>query len=202
MAVQDANQGKVSVDSFEGQKAVIKGVKHPNVPGLRDLEWWMLSRECRTLQELEEIEQVPGFLGYPDNYSFAMEYRPGQTLRELEPEELPPSFFTSLEETVRRIHELQIVHSDLKRRENILVSPDGEPVIIDWGTTFRYKPGPHPLNNWLYRQFKQIDLNAISKYKKRYCPELMEEQDERRLNNPVFLEKFSRFGRDYILFRE
>ncbi len=202
MAIQDANQGVVKIDTFKGDKAVIKGVKHPDVPVLRELEWWMLRREVRALKTLEELPRIPDFLGFPKTYSFAMEHCEGQTLREIDPDILTPDFFKELAELVRAVHAHGIVHSDLKRKENIMVSPSQEPILIDWGTSFQFKPGFHPVNNWFYRQFKQIDLNAVSKLKDNYCSELVEPEDKQRLQEPVFLEKFSRFGRKYILFRE
>ncbi len=202
MSIQDANQSQIRIDEFKGKKAVVKGVRHPGVPVLRRLEWWMLSREAEILQRLEEIEQVPDFLGYPEPFSFAMEWRAGESLRQVDPSELEESFFLELEETVDAIHRSGVTHSDLKRKENLIVSPDGRPVLLDFGASFRKKPWFRPLNNWLYNQFKRIDLNAVAKYKQRYAPQLCDEQDRRRLAEPVLLEKISRFGRRYILFRE
>lgn len=199
--LQDANQSKVRIKNFKGRKALVKEVLHPQIPLLRRLEWWMLSREARTLKNLQELTCVPDFLGFPDRYSFAMEFKEGVTLREIDPSELPDSFFKELAKAVENIHELNIVHSDLKRRENIMVTPDDSPILIDFGAAFREKSGFHPLNNWVYEQFRQIDNNAVAKYKQRYCEHLLSEEEKERLNKPVFLEKLSRFGRKYILFR-
>ncbi len=162
----------------------------------------MLGREACILQKLQHLPWVPDFLGYPDRFSFAMGYREGATLREIDPSTLPDSFFRELTEAVEEIHKQEIVHSDLKRKENIMVTPADSPVLIDFGAAFRLKKRFRPLNNWLYNQFKQIDKNAVAKYKQRYCSDLLSKEELRNLNNPVFLEKVSRFGRKYILFRD
>ncbi len=201
-SLQSANQSDVRVDSFKGRKAIIKRVLHPRVPLLRRVEWWLLAREARILQKLQHLPWIPDFLGYPSDYSFAMGYREGVTLREVDPSGLPPSFFRELTEAVGELHKQGIVHSDLKRKENIMVTPANSPVLIDFGAAFQLKQSFRPLNNWLYRQFKRIDENAVAKYKQRYCPKLLDEEELRGLNEPVFLEKLSRFGRKYILFRE
>jgi serine/threonine protein kinase len=202
MALQDANQSIVTVEEFKGKKALFKSVLHPRIPLLRDIEWWMFGREIRALNKLQPVAEVPDFLGFPAPYTFAMEFKEGKTLREADIDGLSPSFFERLESAVSKIHSLNIVHSDLKRKENIMVGPEEEPVLIDFGAAFRYKKGLHPINNWFFNQFKQIDLNAVAKYKKRYCPEIISEKEKKRMGNPVLLEKISRFGRRYILFRE
>ena len=202
MALQDANQSIVTVENFNNKKALVKSVKHPGIPVLRDIEWWMLSREVRSLKKLQPVDEIPDFLGFPRPYAFAMQFYDGQTLREAEPENLPPSFFEKLFAAVKKIHQYDIVHSDLKRKENIMVTPEQNPVLLDFGAAFRRKGKVRLVNNWFYRQFKQIDLNAVAKYKQRYCEDELTEVEKKYLNDPVFLERLSRFGRRYILFRE
>lgn len=194
-------QSQVSVESYRGQKAVIKRVLHPRVPLVRDLEGWVLNREVRALKLLRDVPQVPDFLGRPDRYSFAMQYVDGRTLRERDPETLPSTFFIELGEVVERMHAVGVVHSDLKKKENVLATPRDTPVLIDFGTSFFRQSNGNPVMSWLYGQFKQIDRNAVAKYKRRYCPEALSVEEKEGLEQPVFLEKISRFGNRYILFR-
>ena len=39
--------------------------------------------------------------------------------------------------------------------------------VIDFGTAFIDKPGLHPINNWMFRFGKRLDLNAWVKHKYR-----------------------------------
>lgn len=192
-------QAETTLGTYDGERAVLKSVLHPGIPVLRRLEFWMLQREARALEHLAEMEQVPAFLGYPDATSIAIRFREGHTLRERDPETLPASFYRRLEETVEEIHRRGIVHSDLKKRENILVTPDETPVLLDFGTHFRASNRLGPLGGFLYRQFYRMDENAVSKLKRRFRPDLMEEKDRRRLGSPVLLERLDRFRRDYIV---
>ncbi len=202
MELQEGNQSKVRIADFKGEKALIKSVPHPRIPGLRRIEWGILKREAKILQKLSDIPQIPRFLGFTGQYGFAMEWREGRSLREINPGSLPAVFFQTLEATVKKIHQRGIVHSDLKRKENILVDPNNLPVLLDFGASFVKKSGWRLFNNWLYRQFRQIDLNAVAKYKVRYAPSLLTDKEKQQLEHPVFFERVSRFGRKYILFRE
>ncbi|MFB6355644.1 MAG: RIO1 family regulatory kinase/ATPase [bacterium] len=201
MTVKQGNQATTSIEMYKGQKAVIKQVKHESIPIIRNLEFWMLNREARFLKRLDDVPQVPGFLGYPDAYSFAMEFREGKTLREVEPETLPASFYREIERTVEELHQRNVVHSDLKKRENIMVTPEQKPVLIDFGAGFEKKSWYRPFNNFLFEQFREIDCNAVSKLKSRFCPDILTEEDEHRLSQPNLFEKISRWGRKWILFR-
>ncbi len=201
MSIEGGYQSTVSVGTFREQKCVVKRVLHPRIPGVRRLEKWLLDREARALKELRDVPEVPRFLGRPDSYGIAIEYRAGETLRDHDPNRLPPSYFHALESVVKSIHRKGIVHSDLKKKENLMVSPEGRPVLIDFGTHFRVKSPVRFVNNFLYEQFRQIDRNAVAKLKSRYCPETLTEAEREDLDNPVFLERVSRFGNRYVLFR-
>jgi serine/threonine protein kinase len=194
----DSNQAEVYLDTFKGQKAIIKRAIHPGVPLLSHFEQWMIHREARALRVLDDLNQVPDFLGFPDEYSIAMEYCPGTLLRHLESHQLQSNFFEELETLVESIHRRGIVHSDLKKQENVMVGEDGGPILIDFGTHFQKKDGFRPIYGFLYRQFKQMDLNAVSKLKRTFCPEAVEEKDLQRLDSPTFLERADRFRRRYL----
>lgn len=171
---------------------------HPSIPVLKNLEFWLLKREARALKRLDAVDEVPDLLAVKDSNAIVMEFREGRRVREVEHHELGPEFFDHFEDAVHRIHELGIVHSDLKKKDNLLVSPSKEPVIVDFGTHFRRDAPWGPLYGFLYDQFELMDLNAVSKLKKDYCPEAMTEEDRRRLNEPILLERLDRLRRDYL----
>jgi serine/threonine protein kinase len=127
-----------------------------------------------------------------------MEYCPGTLLSEVDEDRVGLSYIQSLERLVSEIHERGIVHSDLKKKDNLLITDQNEPVIIDFGTHFSKKSGFRPVNNFLYRQFHQMDNNAVSKLKNNFCPGKMTQRDRDRLDSPTFLERADRFRRDYV----
>lgn len=192
------NQSQVRLDTYRGEKALIKSVPHPDMPILRTVERWLIQREGRALRTLQDLEGVPNYLGSPDSYSIAMEYCPGTLLSEVDEDRVGLSYIQSLESLVSKIHERGIVHSDLKKKDNLLITDQNEPVIIDFGTHFSKKTGFRPVNNFLYRQFHQMDNNAVSKLKNNFCPGDMTQRDRDRLESPTFLERADRFRRDYV----
>lgn len=194
----DGNQARTFLGTFKGQKAVIKAVPHPGVPGLAEFERWMIQREARALKALMKVSGVPDFLGLPDEDSIAIEYRPGVVLRNVNPAQVSERFFERLEQIVQAIHSRGIVHSDLKRKENVMMDEDGQPIVIDFGTHLMKKDDFRPIYNFLFDQFRQMDLNAVSKLKEEFCEGSMTQRDYRRLDNPTILEKADRFRRNFI----
>jgi len=53
----------------------------------------------------------------------------------------------------------------LKKKENLLVGNQEQPVVIDFGAAVIYKAGFHPFDHFLYRLAKQFDFNAWIKHK-------------------------------------
>lgn len=194
----DGNQAETYLGRFKGRKAVIKTVPYPNIPIVASLYRWMIQREARALRLLQDINGIPDLLGIPDANTIALEYREGIILRQASAADLPEDYFRKLEYLVNVIHEHGVVHSDLKRKENLMVGPDGQPIIIDLGTHFVDKEGFRPLNNFFFEQFCQMDLNAVSKLKKQFFPETLSDKDRERLDSPTFLERADRFRRNYI----
>lgn len=194
----EGNQAHTYLGTYRGQQAVIKSVPDPDHPITAPLYRWMIQREARALRILDDVDGIPDLLGIPNENAIALEYREGVLLRSVEGRDLPVGFFEDLEGLVRSIHEHGVVHSDLKKKENVMASPEGEPIIIDFGTHLVEKEGFNPINNFLYRQFRQMDLNAVSKLKKQITPERLEERDRERLNSPTLLERADRFRRDYV----
>lgn len=206
MAIEQGYQAETFVDEFEGQKAVIKRVKRRNAPLVSSLSVWMLKREGEILQRLSPVEGIPDFLGHPDDESIAMEFVEGRNLREVDREDelpdLPASFFDELLETARDVHACGVVHSDLKKKENIMVTPNQRPVIIDFGSAFRKKSSWRFVNNFFYEQFKVIDQHAVLKIKYLSRPDLLREEERDELMDLNLFEKVSRWGRWALPFRE
>lgn len=79
-------------------------------------------------------------------------------------ERLPHDFFGLLEERVRALHAAGVCHNDLHKEQNIVVAPDGRPVLIDFQLGTRH---PKRSGRW-FRARCTDDLRHIQKHRRRY----------------------------------
>lgn len=153
---------------------------------------FLARREAKALRHLDGAPGVPRFYGRVDALAFAMEYIEGTPLDRFSVGELAPEVFPRVQSAIDAIHARGVSHGDLKRRSNLLLTPDGEIYLIDFaaatigGNRFR------PFANWLQKQMAQIDDKSMPRLKKFVAPELLTPQDISRLENPTALEKFAR----------
>ena len=122
----------VRLVELDGVQYVVKDWRRRSLRRRLLLGRFLLRREHRFLTRLQGLEGVPRSYGFPDADSLVIEYLPGRTISEVNPDFLP-DFFDRLDALVRRIHERGLAHGDLDQENNILVRPDGQPAIIDFG---------------------------------------------------------------------
>jgi predicted Ser/Thr protein kinase len=130
----------------------------------------LIRREARNLVRLAGLPGVPREATRIDAHALAYRYVPGRNIRGLRSATLGQDFFVELERRVRAMHEsARVAHLDLRNARNILVSPRGEPLLIDFQSAIGtgWFPGP------LRRLLLAIDLAAIYKHWSRRCPETL-----------------------------
>lgn len=127
---------------------------------------WLLRREALAYRRLEGLEAVPRLLGKLDAAALVFEYRPGVLLSRSLSGRLPPTFLVELERAVAQMHQRGVVHLDLRHRSNILASPDGRPVLLDFASALRFDR-----KTWWGRTgvvlFGLIDRRALRKWRVR-----------------------------------
>ncbi len=159
---------------FDGKQYTVKDFLP--CPALVRKTWgrWMVMREYRAFVRLAGIRGIPAEPFLLDSYAVGYRFVPGKTLRATGSGEIPESFFPELEELVRRMHERNIVHLDLRNRRNILIDEKGRPVLLDFQSCIdlNFIPGP------FHRLLKDIDLSGVYKNWLKLRPDLM---DDRRL---------------------
>jgi len=132
----------------------------------------MLRREYRVYQRLAGIPGVPRCEGLAQGEQLLLEYVEGPSLREVElTGAARERFFDELLRLIRAMHAAGVAHGDLKRKDNILVGPDGTPYLIDFGTALTIEQRASAPRRWLFRQLRRIDINAWVKLKyQRHMP--------------------------------
>ena len=169
------------------------------VAPVRKLRQLMIRREYRVYQRLQGIYGVPKCYGLQDGKRLLLEFVDGHALR-LSNHELPnrEAFFAELLAIIQSVHRSGVAHADLKSKDNVLVTRDGRPRLIDFGAAIVRTSGA--VNNMLYLQACQVDLNAWIKHKYLSQDHVISAKDG-ELFSPTAVERWSRFVREgwYLL---
>ena len=127
-----------------------------------------LRREYKAYRLLAGVPGVPRCFGLLQDRYLVMDYVAGPSLRDGEASLVNrEAFFTELLTLIQRMHQHGVAHGDLKRKDNILVGPDEQPFVIDFGTAHFQHDRAGPLRRWLFGFMRQTDYNAWIKRKYR-----------------------------------
>jgi len=157
-----SNQGTVLLFEGDGQKLVIKSAMGRGA--VRKARQATLEREHSAYQRLGGVVGVPACYGFLAQQYLVMDFIDGVPYREAGWQDRD-GWFTGLLAVIRAFHERGVSHGDLKSKANLMVGVDQKPYVIDFGTTFIYKEGFHPINNRLFEYGKRLDINAWVKHK-------------------------------------
>lgn len=152
----------------------------------------LVRRESRALRALSGTRGVPRFYGTLDRLAFAMQYIEGTPVAEFGEGELDPAVFPRVQEVIDEVHKRGVSHCDLKRRSNLIVTPDNEIYLVDFAAAVVGRRALNPFVNWFQKSMAEIDDKSLPRIKKFAAPELMTESDWDKLNNKTFLEKLAR----------
>jgi len=168
-------QGKTLLFQQGSHKLVIKAPLGNFIT--RPINLALLRHAFRIYQKLAGMHAVPVCYGMANNEFLVLEFIEGKTIREYRPD-INSGFYESLFTAVEEMHCHQVAHFDLKRKENLLVTADDKPKIIDFGVSIYKKQGLHFLNHFLFKLAKQFDYNAWLRHKYDKRIELLSEEDK------------------------
>lgn len=155
-------QGKILLYKENSEHLVIKA---PHGNGLlKYIHTLMLRHENKIYKKLSGFPGAPKCYGMIKNKYLVIEYISGYSMREKRPDN-DEIYFNKLLELIKKMHALQVAHIDLKRKDNLLVTEDDQPCLIDFGTAVTKKSGFHPINHFLYKLAVRFDYNAWIKHK-------------------------------------
>lgn len=173
-------------------------VKTPHRGGLLAPLWRSLLR-----REQAVYERLAGIAGIPRSFGLvggglALEYVTGPSLREYESRMTDrESFFAKLRATLDAMHAAGVAHSDLKRKDNIIVGPGGRPYLIDFGIAVRRSTTSAMWNRCIFEPLVQMDRNAWVKlkYGRRIDPETEPDvltAEDAAVYRPLWIERLAR----------
>ena len=157
----------------------------------------MLRNEYRAYSRLSEIQGIARCYGLLDGRYLVLEHIDGIPIRnaQITHQDL---FFETLLKVIKELHHVGVAHTDLKKKDNVLVVDGKSPCLIDFGVAVVRKPGFAPLNHYLYNIASTFDFNAWVKLKYDGNYENLTPEDKEYFNRTV-IEKVSRWIKDHYL---
>ena len=140
----------------------------------------LVRREREILRHLQGLAGIPRLLPCHGPLTVRTEYIPGRSINKLKAGELAPVVFERLEALVESMHARRIVHLDLRQRKNVLIRDDGQPFLLDFANAIRFRLRGG-IAGWTFERLASVDRSALLKYKNRYFPRLLTDEDRGHL---------------------
>lgn len=147
------------------------------VPGTRVAARILAVNEQRALEMLEHLPFTPRGLGRAAAGVYLRGWLEGLPLYQAAP--YSDEFFGELVRRVEAMHAAGVVHNDLAKEANVLALADGSPGLIDFQVALRFPASRRP--RWLFDLLRAEDLRHALKHKACYRPDLLTDDDRRRL---------------------
>jgi len=137
-------------------------------PWARRLARHLMGREHRALTRLalgRGIEGIPRVLRL-EGEKLTREWIDGSPMQLARPRD--PAYFRAASRLLRRMHSANVIHNDLAKETNWLVTPAGKPALVDFQLALTLtKRGA------LARALGHDDLRHLLKHKRTYLPEAL-----------------------------
>ena len=154
---------------------VVREADHAR-PWARALALHLMRREHRALSRLAlgaGIEGIPRILDL-DAAQLTRTWIEGAPMQIAQPRD--PAYFCAALRLLRRLHAANVIHNDLAKETNWLVTPDGRPALVDFQLAMTLgKRGA------LARALGHDDLRHLLKHKRTYLPDRLTAREKRIL---------------------
>lgn len=159
----------------------------------RPVAHWLASREARGLRAAEGIKEVPAVLSW-DQGILLRDWLPGEPMQVARPTD--PDYYSRAFALVAKLHRAGIVHNDLAKEANWLVTGDGDPALVD----FQLAWAPRRRNR-LFRMLGREDLRHLLKHKRYYCADRLTSREKAILARPGIISRtWMALGKPVYLF--
>jgi RIO-like serine/threonine protein kinase len=145
-------------------------------PWARALALHLMRREHRALSRLalgDGIEGIPRILDLGAR-KLTRSWIEGAPMQIAKPRD--PAYFRAASRLLRRVHAANVIHNDLAKETNWLVTPDGRPALVDFQLAMTLdKRGA------LARALGHDDIRHLLKHKRTYLPAALTAREKRIL---------------------
>ena len=181
---------------LEGVDAVVKDYGRRGTVFKRLLGAWLARREEAALRRAEGVPGVPRVIARPQPWTIVLDYVDATPVTRLDAARLDAAFFARLSGLIVALHERGLAHGDLEHLDNILVTLDMQPAVVDFAAAVM--AGTNPLAALAWPYVADNDLRAICKLKAQYAPELLSEDERCLLERRSAAEAWFRRARRYV----
>lgn len=159
-----------------GATALIMRDLEPARPWLRWLARHLARRETRALLHLADLDGVPRVVRSERNLTLRT-WIAGSPMQIAKPRD--PPYYRSAMQLLRQLHRRGVVHNDLAKEPNWLVTDAGKPALVDFQLAMRRKR-----RGRLFRALAHDDIRHLLKHKRSYLPERLTARERRILATP------------------
>lgn len=181
---------------LQGEDAVVKDYGREGTLFKRLLGRYLVGREAAALRRAAGVPSVPRLLGRPRPWMLAIEYVDATRITALPSPRIDAVFIQRLTAIIDALHRRGIAHGDLEKLDNILVTADGRPAVVDFAAAIML--GLNPLAALGFPHVSDNDCRAVLKLKRAYAPELLTADERERLAQRSLVETAFRRLRAYI----
>lgn len=133
-------------------------------------------REARALQRLAGLAGTPRLLAF-DGTRLHREWIAGEAMQRARP--VHAGYYREALSLLRRLHRAGVSHNDLAKESNWLVTPGGQPALVDFQLAV-----VHRRRSRLFRSLAREDLRHLLKHKRTYRPDSLTARQRQILARP------------------
>jgi len=137
------------------------------------------AHEARIHKTLEGLRGVARLAKQVGDDCLLREFVEGRTL-DRNPPFLRPDFFDEFFEIVKAVHARGVALVDIAKKENVVVTEDGRPFLIDFQISIQRSCGRGPISflwNCFVRRMQRADVYHLFKHKRRIRPDLITQEE-------------------------
>ena len=146
---------------------------------------WLARRLCR--REARALARLDGIMGTPrlvaeDANGLRREWIEGRPMQVARPRNA--DYYRAARRLVSALHRRGVAHNDLAKETNWLVTPTGQPAIVDFQLALVSRR-----RGRLFRSLAREDLRHLLKHKRSYCPDRLTARERRILARPAAISR-------------